>query len=664
MSFMSPEIKAFQQQLQLSQISAFYSSKIFTNIEATTADEITTILQKQLERYLNIPDVIEKIGSKNTIEEQFDVIFKIFPSSILTIVDEFYNNDNCKVFAKDLYIAAIITNIINTSSQFDHIELFHKHLDPKEDLKTLNEKTFDADVVPTQVHQYVGKDFMMLTQNLIRMMSQKLSRIQPTKNNPEIIENMFCFLGISQIMLRYYFDLVCTSKSDVISQYINRIFSRLLATLRIEEIRYWKAYGNAEIIKSRMSAIIEKNDPKLRHPKLNKELFLYLSAYNPIIHNGTSRGVTASTQNFLKSQLAVFYTLSVVQLSLLLEILYKFMGSNYAVYLITQLARSEKKKSLSLYEHLHLSNDSKLGALEKLVHSILSRLFPADIQAIKLKPKGGKSLKLQTSRESERLKYAKKKLEEIKDQKGMMTHDKVTKFLADRLKRLYERVRIKGALTQDKIPEYLAQFAAVAHEVLKEITPAERKEVLEIFEESTEDILNEITENSEMSVKEVNDIKVEIKVKIEKMDTDDVEKRTELVEQIGITLSDTSEKVEVQKEKINVGEFLKQEIAVGFDKMSPKMPLSAFFSLPLGPRKGPEEENPFEYQMKFLELSVEKKAIGKKLLDTSLEILPELPLVKYKKYFNIFPNNNFEDTTLSAVYDIWKNDAIGKLIIN
>lgn len=652
---MSPEINAFQQQLQVSKISSYYSGKIFSKIETKVAEQITTILQTQLEQYLSIPDVIEKIGSNNTIEMQFDTIFKVFPSFILTIASEFYKNEDCRVFSKDLYIAAIITNIVKTSSQLDHIELFLKQIDPQEDLKTLNGKTFDSDAISTQVNQIVGKNFLMISQNLIR--------VQPSKSNLETIENMFCFRGISQIMLRYYFDLICTCKSDVVSQHINSVFSRLFISLRIEEIRYWKSYGNAEIVKSRMNSIIDKNDPKQRHPKLNKELFSYLAAFNPMIHNGSSRGLTAITQKFLKSQLAEFFALSVIQLILLLDILYKFMGSNYAVYLLTQLARSEKKKSLNLFDLLLQSNDKKLTALEKLVNSILSRLFPADVQAIKLKPKAGKKLKLQINRESERLSYAKNKISIIKKQKGMMTHDKVTKFLADRLKRLYERVKMKGALTQDKIPKYLEQFAVAAQDILKQTTPAERKEVLEIFEESTEDILNEITGNSELPTSEVKEIKADIKEKIEALDTEDVEKQTEIVENIGITLSDASDKAESLKSEINMSEFLKQEISIGFDKMSPKIPLSAFFGLPLGPRKGPDEDNPFEAQIRFLELSVENKAIGKTLLDTTLEIQPDLPKIKFKKYFNIFPKDKFEDTTLSAVYDIWKNNAIERLII-
>ena len=61
----------------------------------------------------------------------------------------------------------------------------------------------------------------------------------------------------------------------------------------------------------------------------------------------------------------------------------------------------------------------------------------------------------------------------------------VSKFLENRLKRLYERVKINGALTNDKIFKYLSLFTSAAIPVLGDFPRKNQKTVIKKFATST-----------------------------------------------------------------------------------------------------------------------------------------------------------------------------------
>lgn len=144
------------------------------------------------------------------------------------------------------------------------------------------------------------------------------------------------------------------------------------------------------------------------------------------------------------------------------------------------------------------------------------------------------------------------------------------------------------------------------------------------------------------------------------MTTQDEDRRTSVVEKIGLSLAEASEKS--RKTDPDPRAFLKREtVILGFDKMAQPIPLADFMTLPFGERNGPDEDNWFEQHLKFLELSVEKRKFEEAKAKTVAKILPELPKIKYKRYFNIFPNGSYEDTILSAVYDLWQSNALANI---
>lgn len=648
------EIRFFQQLMNSNRLSAYYTGQAVAVLSADLAQAFTGMLRTHLIRYVQLPDIRKQIDSSEDFNVQLKAVLDIFPSFLFVVIGELNTHPGAYVAVRRLLIAAIIFVADRTMVQQLYIQLFIEGLQHKEKL-SLSADPMDPEMMV--LPEVVFRDFLSLTEQPIRFAS--------TKSSPEMIENIFCFTGLSQVFMKYFFDLFAETKDPRLSQQINVIFSKLFVSLRLEEIRFWKGYKNSTIIQNRLYELIDANSPRMRHPKLQKDVFVEMANYNPIIHNGSSRGMTTKTQAILKAQLTAFHSLSVVQTTLLMNIVYRFKGDDYVVYLISQIVKADRERLKELDEYLSRQQQKSLKALQILIGSFVKRFFPETRTTPAKAETTGKAI--QYSSESARLAQAKKNIEALGDRKGMMTHDKVAKYLEERLKKLFEKVKMSGALTADKVPEYLAQFAEAAQTVLTETDPSLQKEVIEAFEESTDDILNEITRFSEMSTDEVNSIRSDIYEKMAELDTPDLDKRTEVVEEIGMALSGVSEQVETEAasppaKKVDLESFLANEqVSIGFDDKAPLVPLGEFFKLPFGERKGPPEDDWFVFHKRYLKLAVENNRLDSSILEVLPEIEAQVPRLKYRKYFNIFPNGEYEDPTCSAVYDIWKSSALERL---
>jgi len=646
-------------------LAEYYTSQAMSALNADLAQAFAGILQTQLLRYVQLPEVRKQIDSSGDFHVQLKAVLDIFPSFIFVVISELAGEPGACLAVRRLQMAGILFVMDRTQTYQLHIQLFIDGLRQKEKLQ-LSEKA-GSDTETLVLPEVVFRDFMTLAERPVRF--------QPTKSSPEMIENLYCFSGLSQIFLRYFFDLFAAAGDERLVQQINAIFSKLFVSLRLEEIRFWKGYKNAAVIQKRLQDTIEANSPKTRHPKLQKDVFADLASYHPIIHNGTSRGMSSQTQALLKEQLAAFLAFSTIQLALLLNIVLRFKGDDHAVYLISQLIKSDKERLQELHAYLMQLQQKPLQGLQTLVESFVKRFFPSQTPTAPAgKPESASGV--QYSQESVRLAQAKKNLEALGDRTGMMTHDKVARYLEERLKKLYEKVRRSGALTADMVPRYLERFAAAAQKVLVEVSPVRQKELIEAFEASTDDILNEITRFSEMSPAEVDSIRADIHEKMGELATPDLNRRSEVVEEIGIALSDVSEKVDPPQppsktktdppqKAIDVAAILANEqVSIGFDEKAPFVPLGEFFKLPFGERKGPPEDDWFVFHKKYLALAAEHKRLKASILEVIPEIERQIPKLKYRKYFNIFPNGEYEDPTCSAVYDIWKSNALKRLRID
>jgi hypothetical protein len=644
---MTVEIKALHRQLSISPLAAYYWGRATTGLDQKTTPRLVDLLNGGLNHYGEIDTGIE---GATDFEQRLASVLTTVPSAVFRLAAVMKQDPDLGPRARMLQYAGILFLLALKHSDTSHLELFLKRADPDDGLEALNREVFEGDGPPS-LRRLVLADFMLIARHLLRL--------KPSTSRREQIEALFCYQGLLQIFLRYHFELIGQAADDNLARHVDTIFSRLFIVLRLEEIRYWKAIENATAVRNRLLTIIDQNLKTMRHPVLKKEVFEAIREHHPMIHDGRARTLTRPAHRRLQTQLTELNGFSVARMALVLNIVYRVHGSEYAVYLLTQLLMKQKAKLLQLQDHLHGLNDKSFDALTKLVGSFCTRFQrtnSAGGDGLAAMKSGPPVIRSQTSN---RLSAAKKKLKELEGRKDMMTHDQVTAYLEKWLKNLHERAKKVGALTQDKIPEYLALFTQAAQTVSVVVSPARQRVLVEAFKESTDEILEIIAEHDQLTPEEVAAFKADIHEKVEELDTRDIARRMEMVETIGLTLADASEKAESRPPVVDLEVLLKNTtVMIDFDAMAQSMTLADFMALPLGERKGPDEADWFQQHRRYLELAVEHQRFKAEVFEQLMTVLPQLPQTKYRKYFNVFPGDEYEETVICAVYDIWKSGAI------
>ncbi|MBT4289495.1 MAG: hypothetical protein HOD92_19395 [Deltaproteobacteria bacterium] len=263
---------------------------------------------------------------------------------------------------------------------------------------------------------------------------------------------------------------------------------------------------------------------------------------------------------------------------------------------------------------------------------------------------------------SSRQKAAKKKLATRGKDKGLKS-DQVSKFLENRLKRLYERVKINGALTNDKVSEYLSMFTSAAIPVLGDISSKNQEKIIKNFATTTKDIVDKISGEGFLEPKRLIGVKLGISRKSRRLIDQNKAKRAEIVDDIGIDISKVSEEAEKNVAKKISTEILNEKIIpIGFSKKPDYLTVEEFLQLPLGERKLKDDEgNFFKEHILYLEKAVEDKLFPAKKLELIRDVVPIIEKIKFKKYFQIFVHGKFEEPTFMAVISLWANNALKNL---
>ena len=687
---MTPEIEAFKKQLNNNPLTNTYLNQVFSRLDPETTRIINEAIQLAIGRYTPYLEFMADEDAPTDPNVLLKSILEKQPFFIFSISHLLNENATHQELARKLLIAGVLSILYRTEEMDAPTHFLFKSLDDSADLQTLNDTVFAS-----------GEDQPVLTKQLyvdLVSFAKNQFKFTQTKNLLELIEIQFCFQAIAQIFLRYFFQLMELANHDTVSQHRDAVFTKIFALVRFEEIRYWKNYKDHSSLQSKLQHIVQLNAHSKRHPQLRKEIFTKILEYHPLVHDGSKRQISAGANELLKKQLHFFQNMSVVQINLLINIIQKWKGDGYAVYLLMRLIRMDKEKYIQLQEHLEQSTDETEKPRARLAASVAQR-FAASQAANKSNTSsrgGGINLTPGSKRELE----AKKKLKKIEGQEGMISKDDVTQYLKDWLQRLYKRVKKEGALTYDQLSQYLAQFAEEAQPVMSQISEARQEELVESFNTSADEMLDDFSNKGNLTEEQAERIKSEIHKKAEVLKeaipveasptveapAAEPEKEASTVEAPAegsekeepaveapveepdeedpvIDASGEESKEVAQEEKPkDYEQILKTEkLTIGFDEKSPIMTLVDFFTLPLGDRKGPDEDNWFEYHKRYIKLAVEKDVIKSAVLDVLDDIVLQLPKLKYKKYFNIFPTEDLEETTLFAVHDMWATQALKNL---
>jgi len=641
------ELQALQRILSASQVGESFAKLVFGNLTPDLEASLGNYLEGAWGYYNQCHQITEVTGPINDQGAKLEALTGLMPTALFVFADKLVESQaHSKLFLRMLVAAAdimLFQHINNEQLSKAVLAAFN----PNDDLETLKEKTNNS--------SNRGYLVRILKQDLVSLASLLL-KFPEGKTRQDRVEMLFFFRALTAIFFRFYFNLLANAPKDDIARHIDQLFNPFFIALRRFEIIYF-VKGNFP--QSKLDYIIERDDANLRHPLLRKHVFGMVMSYNPLLNDGKQQNFNVTGQKLLRMQMERLKAMSTLRLSLMFSAVRRYRGKAFLLNLLSALQRVENDKIFALRDYLHTCTKEDEQELYQEVVSYLARIGVGKLKPGQAPPKAPP--KPQMTWEAQRKLEAKRNIEANKN-RNMMNQFQVEDYLRSRLAKLYEKVRKEGALTQDKIPEYLAMFAEASKNVIhdRELTDDE----INAFEESTSEILDQIADEAELDRSHFAAEKEAFKAQAQMLRVaDTAEERAEIVSDIGVKLSDVQNRVEQKQKADDWDAFFQSEIiAIGLEENAPRIPLGEFFAFPLGQGgQVPAPENLFEMHLRYIEALLQKGKLKSQEGERIQEGVGRFSRYRYKKYFDIFPGESYEDTVMMAVFSLWENKALEKL---
>lgn len=472
------------------------------------------LLNGNVDRYQASLTVVPRLPKNAGVDKLYQLLSEIFPTFPFVISSQLKTQPTHLEIGQQLQICEIGSTVIQYHENLPHIQQFLQHADASVEIaKPVPKDSEEKPYLPRLVY----RDLIFIAKGL---------NWKPSPKRHEMIEHLYCINGVSQVFLRYYFDLIVSAGTDDLAQYIHQIFFNFFANIRLQELQYWKNYSSKT--KSQIEQIINK-DALHRHPVLRRPFFEQLAAFHPIIHDGGQRQMTMTMKTLLDKQLAEFREFSLKKMGSFLYTVAKCKDPEYPRYLILQVVKENPKKIVEFYQFCQ-SPDALAPIppeLEQVLTPIVQQIAPqAKSQPVTI-------VEDETTRRQKKAQQNMQKRANV----AAMTSDQLEGHLQRYLNKLYEKAAKKGALNKDNVSKYLARMSKDATELIQRpnITLEEKK----VFEESIDDILQQI--GGQLNESEMEEFQGEVRTTMEGFEEANIEERVEKIEELGSMINAASE---------------------------------------------------------------------------------------------------------------------------
>jgi len=646
------ENQALKRLISNNPLAETYAKEGFMNMGEALDEKVADYLYNQILDYSKLEVIKDKIFSGRDISDKLEVAIDVMPGLAFSVPARFKVEGRPGLALKQLQIAVLDSAMNRFRESQVFINAFLSAIPFSSTAEEVGTKLAKEGGDETFLPRQAMFEFGQVAQGL-------LSRPVGAKR-PEQIENYYIFQAYSQIFFNFYLELLLKAPSGVVLGVVQAVFAYILAALRRFEINHFHQPGQPTV--EQLDLWIDRDGAQARHPNLRKHIFGYVGNYCPIVKTGAQQSLSATGQRILHNQLESFKKADPERLALIFMDLRKFRGNGAVMFILGQMQRNYLEVIQRLNGFISGSDDPNNGDLKKMVSLVLPKEKVRTESSGMVKHAGAIE-----SQASIRRARAKKNLAEVDHEKAMTFRD-VEGYLKDRLEKLYARVKKEGALTKDKIPGYLAQFTDSSGEILsgKKVSA---KDVAQ-FTSGTQGIIEEMGADGGLTAEEIE----QKKQRVEELGTqlagaETEEAKAELLSEIGGELMDAQDAVDAKlpEEERRDLEFEKirdsQIISIGVERNCPMVTVGEFFSFPLGVKGEMEEGQWFRFHLKYLDLLESDKILPPEKRSLIDEIYSKFEKIEYKKYFDIFPNEKFDDSILSAVYSLWENNGLERLRI-
>ncbi len=222
------------------------------------------------------------------------------------------------------------------------------------------------------------------------------------------------------------------------------------------------------------------------------------------------------------------------------------------------------------------------------------------------------------------------------------------------MKQHYQKVRKEGALTFDKVENYLNYLAKIASGSLCNTSLDQNK--VAGYSEKIKPVIEDVGTKAAITEEDVqkhsNEIRNQAQLYVGQMSSTAGEQE--------INISENG-----KEDDHSQGNPLYQEVVpIGFEEGAPKVSLETFFSFPLAARETvPESDKRFDMHLKYLDLAVKQSCLESEALEVARTKVKDLPEKRYSKYFDIFPENEYDDAQLMIIFSQWRNQTLNRFLI-
>jgi len=566
------------------------------------------VLSQRIAAYF--PETVDEGGRTEEMDQRWSVLDRLVdsvPSLLFRLVSDWSLVTESGPSSRYLLMGVLSSLVWQEPESQAHVDAFLADIDPRMSIKDLSARLIQKTAGKIPVPQAVYRDFMIMAG----------APFNPVKTDDlaERIENLFYFDALVQFLLTYYFDLFCRAKTETVTGYVHIIFLRLFSALKQQEKKYWEQYPDKEKERQLLTELVEADAPDSRHPFLRKTAFRSIELYNPLFTVFAGTGSTV-IENRYQQRMSGFLSLSVISMSLLLDSLLLLKGEASVLALLKQLRQNSEPKLKQLAAFL--------GAEKQKGHQILTQLV---IRFLVDKPAVVETEREAASEEAE---------SRMLDEGSSVTETQVAVYLEERLLEIHKQAGIEEETTHSQIGDFLTSICGGLAQILTNGNMD--LQGVDVFVKQIESEIKEISALGMLAREEKEAFLEQISQRAKKL----VESALDPAE--------------------TTDPFLQQEIIpIGFEKGAPKIPISIFFRFPFASEDG-KPEDPFSQHLRYLEEAVRQSLLAEGQLAEIRSRLADLPRLNYRKTYDIYPLNRFDETVLLIVFSLWRNGALENLL--
>lgn len=619
---MAGYLRSFIRKLSVDELSQKYGTELLDKITPEQANAINRIIKEAMAQYHLFLNPHRIDPAEEPPPERLERLIDLFPTFLMRIVVTCQDHVQLRSLVRSLLVISTVYLLTGKKVKNQYSSIILNDIDASASLNALNarliQKSEEGSYTPKQVYM----DILAISKSGIGF---------PYSDKQQVIfESVFCFEGLSQFFILFYLDLLSHAQTDMVAAHVHLIFQSLFVMIRSLEGEFWDKNKNAKSMIDRLLATetqqrltgLDESMVEL----FSNELFIYRAGVV-----GSATGSREKAELAFVSFIEQLSHLSLMSLMMFLNTLLLIKGELF-VELTLNRYRDTLPGKMGVFRKLMLSQ--RKGSYRDLAELVLRNSEVDgnhDVNYLFGGPERAKTIK-----------------------REQLTLYQVENYLWECLRDRFEQsIQLERKNLRNEVSQYLSIISKSASKILQGVVSDNGD--ITLFVKLLEPLIDRLSRRDNLVIRDVEEFKNQVDKQAE-------QHRINLMEIKGLLasrqFSDDTQKVS-DVETLLTG----FSVPIGLEAGAPELMLRDFFRFPLAAKKTPQEKEKFSQHIRYLELATAQSRFDANLLDRVKETLPSVPEISYRKWYDIFPFDQFDETKLLVVFSLWRNQMLDRLML-